>query len=99
MLEEITPDPLELSDEQDLNKERYGSSLGSVIGDERDFQHLLDYQSAHDGIKALEEAKQLAKNRITTLLKDNEEIKFEGGKVTWRRSPDKRDFFSIKVFK
>jgi hypothetical protein len=41
----------------------------------------------------------LAKNRITTLLKDNEEIKFEGGKVTWRRSPDKRDFFSIKVFK
>jgi predicted phage-related endonuclease len=99
MLEEITPDPLELSDEQDLNKERYGSSLGSVIGDERDFKFLEDYQSAHDQIKALEEAKQLAKNRITTLLKDNEEIKYEGGKCIWRRSPDKRDFFSIKVFK
>ena len=99
MLEEITPDPLELLDEQDLNKERFGSSLGSVIGDESDFKYLEQYQSAHDGIKALEEAKQLAKNNLTTKMKDAEELKFEGGKVTWRRSPEKRDFFSIKLFK
>jgi hypothetical protein len=99
MLEEITPDPLELSDEQDLNKERYGSSLGSVIGDERDFQHLLDYQSAHDGIKALEEAKQLAKNNLTTKMKNAEELKFEGGRILWRRSEGKKDYFNIKIYK
>lgn len=99
MLEEITPDPLELLDEQDLNKERFGSSLGSVIGDESDFKYLEQYQSAHDGIKALEEAKQLAKNNLTTKMRDAEELKFEGGKVTWRRSTEKRDFFSIKLFK
>lgn len=99
MLEEITPDPAELLDEQDLNKELFSSSNGSIIGDESDFIHLVDYQNACDQIKLLEEAKQASKNKLTTLMKDTEEIKFDGGKVTWRRSPDKRDYFSIKVFK
>lgn len=99
MLDEITPDPLELLDEQDLNKELFGNSLGSIIGDESDFKYLLDYQSACDNIKLLEEAKQTAKNILTTKMKDIEEIKYDGGKATWRRSPDKRDYFSIKVFK
>jgi len=99
MLEEITPDPLELSDEQDLNKELYSNSLGSVIGDESDFKYILDYTEAMDKIKALEEAKQLAKNNLTTKMKHADELKFEGGKVTWRRSPDKRDYFSVKLFK
>lgn len=99
MLEEITPDPAELLDEQDLNKELFSSSNGSIIGDESDFYLLTDYQNACDQIKLLEEAKQLSKNKVTTLMKDAEEIRFEGGKCTWRRSPDKRDYFSIKVFK
>jgi hypothetical protein len=50
-------------------------------------------------IKALEEAKQLAKNKLIVKLKDAEEMLFDGGKLTWRRNPGKRDFFSIKVFK
>lgn len=99
MLEEITPDPAELLDEQDLNKELFSNSNGSIIGDENDFQFLLDYQKSCDDIKLLEEAKQLSKNKITTLMKDTEEIKYEGGKVTWRRSPEKRDYFSVKIFK
>ena len=99
MLDEITPNPLELMDEQELNKELFGTSLGSIIGDESDFKFLLDYQSSCDNIKLLEEAKQTAKNVLTTKMKDIEEIKYEGGKVTWRRSTQKRDYFSIKVFK
>jgi predicted phage-related endonuclease len=99
MLEEITPDPLELSDEQDLNKELYSNSLGSVIGDESDFRFLEDYQSAHDGIKALEEAKQLAKNNLLVKLKDAEELTFKGGRILWRRSQGKKDYFNIKLFK
>jgi hypothetical protein len=34
-------------------------------------------------------------------MKDAEELKFEGGKVTWRRAGDglKKDYFSAKLFK
>lgn len=99
MLDEITPDPLELMDEQDLNKELFSNSNGSIIGDESDFKFLLDYSNACDNIKLLEEAKQTAKNILTTKMRDTEEIKYDGGKVTWRRNPEKRDYFSIKVFK
>lgn len=101
MLEEITPDPAELLDEQDLNKELFSNSNGSIIGDEKDFKYILDYTNASEIIKQQEELKQLSKNNITTLLKDAEEIKFEGGKVTWRRASDglKRDYFSVKLFK
>jgi predicted phage-related endonuclease len=99
MLDEISPEPLALEDEQELNKELFSNSSGSIKGDEKDFQYLLDYNSAMEQIKALEEAKQLAKNVLTTKLKHAEEMLFDGGKLTWRRNPSKRDFFSIKVFK
>jgi predicted phage-related endonuclease len=99
MLDEISPEPLALEDEQELNKELFGNSLGSIKGDEKDFQYLLDYNSAMEQIKALEEAKQLAKNKLIVKLKDAEEMLFDGGKLTWRRNPSKRDYFSIKLFK
>ena len=99
MLDEITPDPLELMDEQDLNKELFSNSNGSIIGDESDFKFLLNYNNACEIIKQQEEAKQLAKNILTTKMGSVEEIKYEGGKILWRRNLDKRDYFSIKVFK
>jgi hypothetical protein len=99
MLEDITPDATELDDEQSLNKELFSESNGSIKGSESDFKFLLDYQDAHDKIKALEELKQLNKNKITTLMKDAEEMLFEGGKVVWRRSDGKRDYFSLKIDK
>jgi hypothetical protein len=99
MLEDITPDATELDDEQNLNKELFSKSDGSIRGSESDFKFLLDYQDAHDKIKGLEELKQLSKNKITTLMKDAEEMLFEGGKVVWRRSDGKRDYFSLKIDK
>jgi predicted phage-related endonuclease len=99
MLEDITPDASALDDEQDLNKELFSESNGSIKGSESDFKFLLDYQDAHDKIKALEELKQLNKNKITTLMKDAEEMLFEGGKVVWRRADGKRDYFSLKIDK
>jgi hypothetical protein len=99
MLDEISPDPLALEDEQELNKELFSNSSGSIKGDEKDFQYLLDYNSAMEQIKDLEEAKQLAKNILTTKLKHAEEMLFDGGKLIWRKTPGKRDYFSIKVFK
>jgi hypothetical protein len=99
MLEDITPDATELDDEQNLNKELFSKSDGSIKGSESDFKFLLDYQDAHDKIKGLEELKQLNKNKITTLMKDAEEMLFEGGKVVWRRSDGKRDYFSLKIDK
>ena len=99
MLESIAPEPTALDDEQVLNKELSPESLGLFKGDENDFHYLLEYQQAHDGIKALEDAKQLSKNKITRLMKDAEIMEFEGGKVVWRRSSGKRDYFSLKLFK
>ena len=99
MLEDITPDATELDDEQNLNKELFSKSDGSIRGSESDFKFLLDYQDAHDKIKGLEELKQLSKNKITTLMKDAEEMLFDGGKVVWRRSDGKRDYFSLKIDK
>ena len=99
MLEDITPDATELDDEQNLNKELFSKSDGSIKGSESDFKFLLDYQDAHDKIKGLEELKQLSKNKITTLMKDAEEMLFEGGKVVWRRADGKRDYFSLKIDK
>jgi predicted phage-related endonuclease len=99
MLEDITPDATELDDEQNLNKELFSKSDGSIKGSESDFKFLLDYQDAHDKIKGLEELKQLSKNKITTLMKDAEEMLFDGGKVVWRRSDGKRDYFSLKIDK
>jgi predicted phage-related endonuclease len=99
MLEDITPDATELDDEQSLNKELFSESNGSIKGSESDFKFLLDYQDAHDKIKGLEELKQLNKNKITTLMKDAEEMLFEGGKVVWRRADGKRDYFSLKIDK
>jgi predicted phage-related endonuclease len=99
MLEDITPDATELDDEQNLNKELFSKSDGSIKGSESDFKFLFDYQDAHDKIKGLEELKQLSKNKITTLMKDAEEMVFEGGKVVWRRSDGKRDYFSLKIDK
>jgi hypothetical protein len=99
MLEDITPDATELDDEQSLNKELFSESNGSIKGSESDFKFLLDYQDAHDKIKGLEELKQLNKNKITTLMKDAEEMLFEGGRVVWRRADGKRDYFSLKIDK
>lgn len=99
MLDNIAPEATALEDEQVLTKELFGNSVNSIIGDEKDFKYLLDYQQAHDGIKALEDAKQLSKNNITRMMKDAEIMEFEGGKVTWRRSDGKRDYFSLKLFK
>ena len=99
MLEDITPDATELDDEQNLNKELFSKSDGSIKGSESDFKFLLDYQDAHDKIKGLEELKQLSKNKITTLMKDAEVMEFEFGRVTWRRSDGKRDYFSLRIDK
>jgi predicted phage-related endonuclease len=99
MLEDITPDASALDDEQDLNKELFSESVGSIKGSESDFKLLIDYQLAHDQIKAYEEVKQQAKNRITTLMKDADVMEFEFGRVTWRRSDGKRDYFSLKIDK
>lgn len=97
MLDEIEPEALELDDEQSLNREMNPVSDGEIIGDEKDFIYLEQYQEASDKIKALESDKQLAKNKITTLMKDAEVIKYKEGRVTWRRGEGKRDYFSIKV--
>ncbi len=97
MLAEIEPEALELEDEQALNKELNPVSDGEIIGSEKDFIYLEQYQDASDKIKALEADKQLAKNKITTLMGDAEVMKFNSGRVTWRRSEEKRDYFSIKV--
>lgn len=97
MLSEIEPEALELEDEQALNKELNPVSDGEIIGSEKDFIYLEQYQDASDKIKALEADKQLAKNKITTLMGDAEVMKFNSGRVTWRRSEEKRDYFSIKV--
>ena len=99
MLSEIEPEALELEDEQALNKEMNPVSDGEIIGDEKDFVYLEQYQQASDKIKVLEADKQLAKNKITTLMKDVEVIKYKAGRVTWRREEGKRDYFSIKVDK
>jgi predicted phage-related endonuclease len=99
MLDEIGPDPLELQDEQDLNRELFSNSNGTIKGDESDFKYILDYTAAMDQIKASEEAKQLAKNNLITKMKDAEELVFEGGKVVWRRSSEKKDYFSIRLNK
>lgn len=100
MFDQITPEPTSLDDEQLLNKEIYGNSIGLLKGDEKHFKYILDYQQAHDNIKASEDAKQLAKNHITRLMKDAEVMEFDGGKVTWRRGGNnKRDYFSIKLLK
>lgn len=99
MLEDITPEASALDDEQDLNKELFSESVGSIKGSESDFKLLIDYQLAHDQIKAYEEVKQQAKNKITTLMKDAEVMEFEFGRVTWRRSDGKRDYFSLKIDK
>ena len=99
MLQDIEPEALELEDEQALNKEMNPVSDGEIIGNEKDFIYLEQYQQASDKIKALEADKQLAKNKITTLMKDVEVIKYKAGRVTWRREEGKRDYFSIKVDK
>ena len=99
MLQDIEPEALELEDEQALNKEMNPVSDGEIIGDEKDFIYLEQYQEASNKIKALEADKQLAKNKITTLMKDVEVIKYKAGRVTWRREEGKRDYFSIKVDK
>lgn len=99
MLESITPEPTFLEDEQVFNREVNPVSYGLLKGEEEDFQFLLNYQKAHDEIKALEESKQLAKNNITRLMKDAEILEFDGGKVTWRRSDGKRDYFALKLYK
>jgi len=99
MLEDITPEASALDDEQDLNKELFSESVGSIKGSESDFKLLIDYQLAHDQIKAYEEVKQQAKNKITTIMKDAEVMEFEFGRVTWRRSDGKRDYFSLKIDK
>lgn len=99
MLDEISPEPLALEDEQDLAKELFSNSSGSIKGDEKDFQHVVDYTSAMEQIKALEEAKQLAKNNLIVKMKEAEEMVFDGGKVVWRRTPGKREYFSIKLIK
>lgn len=99
MLEDITPEASSLDDEQDLNKELFSESVGSIKGSESDFKLLIDYQLAHDQIKAYEEVKQQAKNKITTIMKDAEVMEFEFGRVTWRRSDGKRDYFSLKIDK
>ena len=75
----------------------FPESDGLIRGDEKDFQFLLDYDQAHQSIKALEESKQLAKNNILALMKDAEVLEFNDGKVTWRRSEGKRDYFQIKL--
>lgn len=97
MLSEIEPEALELEDEQALNKELNPVSEGEIIGSEKDFIYLEQYQDASDKIKALEADKQLAKNKITTLMGDAEVMKFNSGRVTWRRSEEKRDYFSVKT--
>ena len=99
MLDSIAPEPTALEDEQVLTKELFGNSKDLIKGDEKDFKYLLNYQEAHDSIKALEEAKQLAKNNITRLMSDAEVMEFEGGKCVWRRSDGKRDYFSLKLYK
>ena len=100
MFTQIEPEPTALEDEQVLNRQIYLNSIGLLKGDEEWFKYLLEYQKAHDDIKASEEAKQLAKNHITRLMKDAEVMEFEGGKVTWRRGGNnKRDYFSIKLLK
>ena len=99
MLESVAPEPTALEDEQVLTKELFGNSKDLIRGDEKDFKYLLEYQEAHDGIKALEEAKQLAKNNILRVMKDAEVMEFEGGKCTYRRSDGKRDYFNIRLSK
>jgi hypothetical protein len=99
MLDSIAPEPTELEDEQVLTKELFGNSKDLVKGDENDFKYLLDYQQAHDNIKALEEAKQLAKNSLLRVMKDAEVMEFEGGKITYRRADLKRDYFALKLYK
>lgn len=98
MLSEIEPEALELEDEQALNKELYPNSRESILGSQSDYELLVDYQTAHDKIKSLEELKQLSKNKITTIMKDAEEMLFEdGSKVVWRRADGKRDYFQLKI--
>jgi predicted phage-related endonuclease len=99
MLDEISPEVSALEDEQVLLKELNPNSLGTILGDESDFKYLVNYQCAQDNIKEFEEAKQRAKNNILSLMKDTEVMEFERGKVTWRRTPDKRDYFAIKLYK
>jgi predicted phage-related endonuclease len=99
MLEDISPEVSALEDEQVLLKELNPNSLGTILGDESDFKYLVDYQCAQDNIKEFEEVKQRAKNNILSLMKDTEVMEFERGKVTWRRTPDKRDYFAIKLYK
>ncbi len=98
MLSEIEPDALELEDEMALNKELNPESSGSIIGSQSDYELLVEYNSAHEQIKGLEERKQLAKNKLTTKMAEAEEIKFDdGSRVVWRRTEGKRDYFSIKI--
>lgn len=98
MLSEIEPEALELDDEQSLNKELNPNSLGSIAGSQSDYELMVEYTTAHEEIKALEERKQLAKNKLTTKMKEAEEIKFDdGSRVVWRRADGKRDYFSIKI--
>lgn len=99
MLEEISPEVSALEDEQALYKELNPNSNGSILGDEKDFQYLLDYNNAHETIKQQEELKQLAKNNILNVMGDAEVLDFDGGKVTWRKAEGKRDFFSVKLYK
>ena len=98
MLSEIEPEALELEDEQALNKELNPESAGFISGSQSDYELLVEYNTAHEQIKGLEERKQLAKNKLTTKMQEAEEIRFEdGSKVTWRRAEGKRDYFSIKI--
>lgn len=98
MLHEIEPEALELEDEQSLTREMNPVSAGQLKGTQEDFEYMVEYKKASDEIKALEEVKQLAKNKLTTKMKDAEDIVFDdGSRVTWRRQEGKRDYFTIKV--
>jgi hypothetical protein len=99
MLEDISPEVSALEDEQALYRELNPNSNGSILGDESDFQFLLDYNNAHEMIKQHEELKQLAKNNILNIMGDAEVLDFDGGKVIFRKADGKRDFFSVKLYK
>ena len=80
MLYEIEPEALELEDEQSLTKEMNPTSLGQIKGTQQDFEYMVEYNRASEEIKALEASKQLAKNQLTTKMKEAEEIVFDDGR-------------------
>lgn len=99
-LDEIEPEPESNKGYEDFWKDKYKETnkKSYITGGEEEWQVALNYKLVTDKEKELKEEKQLYKNQLLRILKDNEEIDFgENGRVVHRQEEGKRAYFGVNI--